>query len=107
MGLLSALKLVFSESPFLKAELEHIESKRQAGEAYQPVKEFEPEARRRIKVKRVNLLKSSLWMLLLVIAGALVATGINSYFPPSWFRIRVVRAVSNLATRLGGMVEDR
>jgi hypothetical protein len=37
-----------------------------------------------------------LWIGSLVVAGALVAVALNSYFPLSWFWIRVVRAVSVL-----------
>lgn len=96
MRLLSALKLVFSGSAFLKAELEHIERKREAGEAYPRPRDFEPEARARIQAKRRNLLRSALWIAALVIAGALVASIINSYSPLSWFWVRVVRAVSIL-----------
>lgn len=96
MGLIAALKLVFSESAFVKAELDHVEKKRQAGEVYSPAKEFEPEARKRTKAKRRNLLGSSLWITSLVVAGALVATALNSYFPLSWLWVRVVRATSVL-----------
>ena len=96
MGLLSALKLVFSESAFLRAELEHIERKRQAGEAYQAAKDFEQEARSRIQAKRRNLVRSALWIAGLVIGGALVATAVNTYVPLSWFWVRAVRAVSIL-----------
>jgi len=94
MNLFAALKLVFSSSSFLKDELEHIEGKRHAGEAYQPAKDFEPEALARIRAKRLNLLKSFLWIACLVVAGALVAEMINTYFQFSWFWVRVIRALS-------------
>lgn len=92
--MLTALKLIFSGSAFLKSELDHVEKKRQAGEAYQAANEFAPEARRRIQAKRRNLLKSSAWITFLVLAGVLVATAVNANFPFSWFWVRVVRAIS-------------
>ena len=94
MNLVSMLKLVFSEDSFLRAELDHVEVKRKAGEAYQPAEEFRPEALARIKAKRRNLLKSALWPIFLVVAGALVATGVNASWPLTWALVRIMRAGS-------------
>jgi hypothetical protein len=79
MNLLLMLKLIFSERSFLEAELAHIEELRSEGKAYQPAEEFRDEALNRIKDKRKNLLKSSVWVLFLVGSGVLVALTINKH----------------------------
>ena len=94
MNLKSVLKLMFSEAAFLRAELDHIEAKRKAGEAYQPAKEFRDEALARIKAKRRNLLRSAIWVVFLVSVGGIVAICINATYPMSWFWIRIVRGFS-------------
>lgn len=94
MNLVAALKLALSESAFLKAELKHIEAKRTDGETYQSSREFEPEARSRIQAKRRNLLKSLLWITILVISGGSIASLINVVCPSTMLSIRLVRAVS-------------
>jgi hypothetical protein len=94
MNLRATVKLIFSESAFLKSELDHIEKKRQAGEAYQAAADFAPNARLRIQAKRRNLLKSAVWIISLVLAGALIAATINANFTLSGLWVRVVRAVS-------------
>lgn len=94
MNLISALKLIFSENAFVRAELERLEKKRLAGEAYQPAADFAPEARARVKEKRRNLAKSLLWIALLVMCGIGIAALINAHVPLSWSSVRAVRAIS-------------
>ena len=94
MNLRSVTKLVFSESAFLKSELDHVEKRRQAGEAYSSAADFAPEARSRIQAKRRNLLKSAIWIISLVLAGALVASVVNTNSALPWSWVRVVRAFS-------------
>ncbi|MEQ9190973.1 MAG: hypothetical protein RLQ25_10790 [Alphaproteobacteria bacterium] len=96
MPLGSLLKLLFSQSAFLKAELDHIEAKRKAGEAYSPAEVFRSEALTRIKAKRRRLLVSVIWIVILVAVGGMAALVVNAVSPMPWFWIRMIRAFSVL-----------
>jgi hypothetical protein len=86
MNMSSMLKLFISEKLFLEAELQHIEALRGQGKAYQPAADFREEALKRIQSKRKSLLISALWVLFLVLAGAVIARAVDSYIvvPTSW-----------------------
>ncbi len=96
MNLLSMLRLIFSKKAFLEAELVHIEKLRSEGKAYPRAEEFRAEALTRIKEKRKNLLKSSVWVLFLVASGVSLALAINEYFKVPMNCVLILRAVSVL-----------
>lgn len=92
MNLISALKLVFSETAFHKAELDNVQAKIDAGGAWTPVPDFYSEALRRVRSKRQNLRKSAFLAASLVFIGAIAATWVNATDPWSWISIRLTRA---------------
>lgn len=94
MSLRALLKLVFSESAFLKAELDHIEALRAEGKAYGTPEEFRDEALDRIRTKRRNIIKSITWIISLVFLGCMAAFLVNTTFPFPWLWIRLIRALS-------------
>lgn len=94
MNFPAMLKLFFLKRAFVEAELTRIEKLRVEGKAYPPASEFRPEAERRVKEKRKNLLKSFIWVLCLVTGGAALALVLNKQVVVPFSAILAVRAVS-------------
>lgn len=75
-------------------ELKHAEHlKEKHSKPYKNV-EISEEFSNRIKDKQTNLLRSLVWVVFLVVTGALVANYINNSSPLDIFTIRIIRGIS-------------